>query len=110
MAERAYKRVTAKGFSIYAWSRLLEIYSSANNIRATFACLVDILDYFIDTMGISNFASLPCWIEEPFFRLVTKNGLKEVERLIKEEKMDRFKPINDLIIKIKTWKIYGHNL
>jgi hypothetical protein len=44
LAERAYRNGIEKGFSLYAWSRLLRIYAETYNSKACLVCMAEILD------------------------------------------------------------------
>jgi hypothetical protein len=44
LAERAYRNGIEKGFSLYAWSRLLKIYGETYNPKACLVCMAEILD------------------------------------------------------------------
>ena len=59
MAERAYQRVLEKGWSFYAFSRLLNIYTKVNNIDASLDCIRTALDYLSRRKGVRVYKSLP---------------------------------------------------
>ena len=44
LAERAYRNGIEKGFSLFAWSRLLRIYADTYNPKACLVCMAEILD------------------------------------------------------------------
>ena len=44
LAERAYRNGIEKGFSLFAWSRLLRIYCETYNPKACLVCMAEILD------------------------------------------------------------------
>lgn len=110
MAERAYKRVAAKGFSAYAWWRLLEIYATANNVRAALICVSEVLDYFAETLGLDDYVALPPWIEEPLFKLVAKNGLKEIKRAAQTEKVKKYPIVGETFDRMVRDKVCGYDV
>jgi len=110
MAERAYRRTITKGFSMYAWSRLLDFYTSANNLRASVACIAELLDHFTDDKGISEFPyGLPQWIEKYINRLISKNGSEIVETALQEEKCEQMELIRKTLAKSKERKVYNND-
>src|SRR3569833_2374857 len=80
LAERAYRNGIEKGFSLYAWSRLLQIYTETSNPRACLVCMAEILDR-AEEDGIDAFIKFPYWIEEVLHNMIANNGLKTVVRL-----------------------------
>lgn len=107
MAERAYRRVISKGFSLFVWSRLLEFYTIANNLRASIACIAEVLDYFTDELGIIDYPrGLPAWMQEALFKLIAKNGVELVESAIQQESCGQAAVINRVVEKAKARKIH----
>ena len=107
MAEKAYRKVIAKGYSVYAWNRLLDIYVTANNMHAAFSCIWDVFEYFTDILKVSHYRAPPVWIENAVYRLVSKNGLKAVKTTVMKEKMKKLKVLDDCLIKAEEDRIYG---
>ena len=63
LAERAFRICIDKGFSLYAWHRLMAIYCDAGNPRATLVCIAEIIDQLQEDK-ISTNCVLPRWILE----------------------------------------------
>lgn len=108
LAERAYRNGIEKGFSLYAWSRLLKIYSETYNPKACLVCMAEILDQ-AEEDGIEIFIKFPSWIEEILHDLIANNGLKTILRLIKEMELEDCKPLTDAIQKAYNLKVEGHD-
>ena len=110
MAERAYRKVIAKGFSMFVWSRLLEFYVIANNVRASIACIAEVIDYFTDELGITEYPQgMPDWIQESIFKLLAKNGIESIEETLKQENCAHIKEIHKIIEKGKSRKLFNNS-
>ena len=109
MAELAYRRVILKGFSMLAWSRLLNLYTDANNIKASIACIAEVLDHFNEALGVKNYdEGIPEWLEESLFKLISYNGDKIVIKAIKEENCIEVDALLESIKKAKTRRVYNY--
>ena len=110
MVERAYRKVISKGFSLFVWTRLLEFYAKANNLRASIACIAEVLDYFTDELGITDYPrGLPDWMQGILFKLIAKNGVELVETAIQEENCGQVASLNKVMEKARNRKICGLN-
>ena len=47
-AEQAYRHSIDKGFSLFAWSRLMALYMESGNPKAVLICVAEILKMFKD--------------------------------------------------------------
>ena len=74
LAEKAFRTAIDKGFSLYAWYRMLLIYAETYNPKACLVCMAEILDQ-AEMDGILHFSKLPFWMEEVLNELVAVNGL-----------------------------------
>jgi hypothetical protein len=106
LAERAYRNGIEKGFSLYAWSRLLKIYSETYNPKACLVCMAEILDQ-AEEDGIDTYTKFPSWIEEILYDLIASNGLKTIIRLVKEMELEDCKALTDAIQRAHNVKIEG---
>ncbi len=110
MAERAYRKVIQKGFSMFAWTRLLEFYTSANNVRASVACIAEVLEHFEEELSVKEYTGLPAWLEEPLNRMIAKNGIQEVEDAMKEEQCSQYSVLTRALVKAKMRKVYNYDM
>lgn len=107
MAERAYQRVLEKGWSLYAYEKLLNIYTLANNLEAAFDCMKNVLDYFARRKGVKVFKGLPGWMENAMFKLIAAHGHKRVKKLIGKSNSDkRYEPLEACLSKARETQIY----
>mmetsp|Transcript_32078 Transcript_32078/g.31385 ORF Transcript_32078/g.31385 Transcript_32078/m.31385 type:complete len:170 (+) Transcript_32078:1811-2320(+) len=106
LAERAYRNGIEKGFSLYAWSRLLKIYADTYNPKACLVCMAEILDQAEDD-GVKVFLKFPSWIEDVLHSLIASNGMKTIVRLVKEMELEDCKPLTDAIENAHTLEIEG---
>eukprot|EP00826_Nyctotherus_ovalis_P020722 TRINITY_DN16545_c0_g1_i2.p2 TRINITY_DN16545_c0_g1~~TRINITY_DN16545_c0_g1_i2.p2 ORF type:complete len:342 (+),score=101.72 TRINITY_DN16545_c0_g1_i2:1397-2422(+) len=108
MAEKAYRRVISKGFSLLVWTRLLEFYVIANNLRASVACIAEVLDYFTDELGITEYPrGLPAWMQEALFKLVAKNGEQLVEAAVEQESCGQAAAIRRALESARARRVCG---
>lgn len=75
LAEKAFRCAVERGFSLYTWYRLLNIYQQTYNPKACLVCIAEVFDQ-ADDDGIENFSKIPAWIESVLFKLVSTNGLR----------------------------------
>lgn len=108
LAEKAYRNAIERGFSMFTWHRLLEIYSETYNPKACLVCVAEILDQ-ADDDGIDKFAKLPYWIESVVYHLVAVNGLKAIVKLTKEMELEDCKALTNSLVKAQYWQIEGSN-
>jgi hypothetical protein len=106
LAERAYRNGIEKGFSLYAWSRLLKIYAETYNPKACLVCMAEILDQ-AEEDGIDTFIRFPSWIEDTLHGLIAANGLKTIVRLIKEMELEDCKALVEAVERAYKAKIEG---
>lgn len=108
LAERAYRNGIEKGFSLFAWSRLLKIYAETYNPKACLVCMAEVLDQSEED-GVDVFYRFPSWIEDVLHDLIAGNGLQTIVRLVKEMELEDCKPLIDAIEKAHNLKIEGYD-
>lgn len=108
LAERAYRNGIEKGFSLYAWSRLLKIYADTYNPKACLVCMAEILDQ-AEEDGIESYNKFPAWLEETLHDLIASNGIKTIIRLVKEMELEDCKPLTDAIETAYELRIEGYD-
>jgi hypothetical protein len=108
LAERAYRNGIEKGFSLFAWSRLLKIYADTYNPKACLVCMAEILDQ-AEEDGITQYFRFPSWIEEALHGLIANNGIKTIIRLVKEMELEDCKALTEAIENAYTLKVEGHD-
>ncbi|CDW88693.1 clathrin-coated vesicle protein [Stylonychia lemnae] len=106
LAERAFRNGIEKGFSLYAWSRLLKIYADTYNPKACLVCMAEILDQ-AEEDGIEHYHKFPAWLEETLHDLIASNGIKTIIRLVKEMELEDCKALTDAIENAYDLKIEG---
>lgn len=106
LAERAFRNGIEKGFSLFAWSRLLKIYSDTCNPKACLVCMAEILDQ-AEEDGLQTYLKFPSWIEEALHGLISSNGIKTIIRLVKEMELEDCKALTDAIEKAYQLKVEG---
>ena len=104
-AETAYRKTVERGFSLYAWRQLLDIYLEIENFKASLVCIAEILDE-LENEGVENFVFLPRWIEEAILMIISKAGYKGLTNLLSELNLDDTS-INELIKEAAYWKVEG---
>jgi hypothetical protein len=109
LAEKAYRNAIERGFSLFTWYRLLEIYSETYNPKACLVCVAEILDQ-ADDDGIEKFSKLPYWIESVVYHLIAINGLKAIVRLTKEMELEDCRALTNSLVKAQYWGVEGSNL
>jgi hypothetical protein len=95
-----------KGFSLFAWSRLLKIYADTYNPKACLVCIAEILDQ-AEEDGIQTYLKFPAWIEEGLHGLIASNGIKTIIRLVKEMELEDCKALTDAIENAYALKVEG---
>jgi len=104
-AETAYRKAVQRGFSLYSWRQLLDIYLEIENFKASLVCIAEILDE-LENEGVVNFVFLPRWIEEAILIIISKAGYKGLTDLLSELNLDD-SSINELIKDAAYWKVDG---
>lgn len=106
-AERAYRYVVEKGFSVFAWFRLMKIYARAGNPKAVLVCMAE----FAKQMENDNivFDSMPLWVEEILGKLCKGCGFKQVFSIALEVGVRKIPALYNCIEKLKYWKTDGVN-
>lgn len=104
-AETAYRKAVERGFSLFAWRRLLAIYNEIENFKASLVCIAEILDE-LENEGVENFVFLPKWIEDALLQIISKIGYKGLTNLLSELNLDDAS-INELIKDAAYWKVEG---
>ncbi|OMJ81867.1 hypothetical protein SteCoe_17568 [Stentor coeruleus] len=107
LAERAYRYVVDKGFSLYAWYRLMKIYAKGGNPKAVLVCIMEIIKQLEQEKIV--FDGLPGWIEEILCKMCGGCGYKQIVSLSLELNISRFPALEKMIEKLKYWKVDGVN-
>lgn len=107
LAERAYRYVVEKGFSLFAWFRLMKIYAKAGNPKAVLVCMAE----FIRQMENDNvvFENVPCWIEEILGKLCKGCGFKQIFSISEEIGLKKIPALYCCVEKLRYWKTDGVN-
>ena len=103
-AMRAYEYVTQKGFSLFAWSRII-------NLSARAGCPLNAIKGIAEVMRLIElqkvfFDKIPPWIERILARLCRECGVRQVLSLIKEHAA-KFKVLEDAVNRLKSWEVEG---
>ena len=106
-AERAYRYVVEKGFSVFAWFRLMKIYAKAGNPKAVLVCMAE----FAKQMENENivFDSMPLWVEEILGKLCKGCGFKQVFSIGLEVGVKKTPALFNCIEKLRYWRTDGVN-
>lgn len=104
-AENAYRKAVERGFSIFAWTQLLKIYSEIENYKACMVCIAEIMDQ-LQNDGVEKFNFLPKWIEEVLLEIISKSGYKELGNIMHELNLDD-DVIENLVKEAIYWKVEG---
>lgn len=83
MAIDAYYIAVTKLVSIYAWQKLFILYSKVENYRALLICMAECLDD-MEMCGISQFETLPLWMEKHLANVINVKGIKFIKDIIVE--------------------------
>jgi len=102
LAEKAYRNAIERGFSLFAWYRLLNIYSETYNPKACLVCVAEVLDQ-ADDDGIVKFVKMPYWMESVIYHLVAVNGLSSIVKLTKEMELEDCKSLTNSLVKAQYW-------
>jgi len=108
LAEKAYRNAIERGFSLFAWYRLLNIYSETYNPKACLVCVAEVLDQ-ADDDGIVKFVKMPYWMESVIYHLVAVNGLSSIVKLTKEMELEDCKSLTNSLVKAQYWWVEGAN-
>lgn len=108
LAEKAYRNAVEKGFSLFTWNRLLNIYHQTFNPKACLVCIAEIFDQ-ADDEGIEHFDKLPFWIESVLFKLIAANGQRQVIKLAKDMDLEDCEPLTQALMRAQYWEVEGYN-
>lgn len=94
-----------KGFSLFAWFRLMKIYTKAGNPKAVLVCMAE----FVKQMENDNvvFESAPCWIEEILGKLCKGCGFKQIFSICEEIGLRKIPALYCCVEKLRYWKTDG---
>jgi hypothetical protein len=107
-AERAYRHCIDKGFSMYAWSRLLQLYVESKNPKAVFVCLAEIADQMeIDGVNMKTAKSLPRWMEVALAKTCGNCGMPRLKQLVQELTLESYGCIVATMEKLQRWDCRG---
>ena len=104
-AERAYRYVVDKGFSIFAWHRLMKIYTKAGNPKAVLVCVVEMVKQ-MESENIA-FETLPQWIEVLLAKLCKGCGFKQIYSLGEEIGIKKVPALIGAVERLRYWKTDG---
>ena len=104
-AERAYRYVVDKGFSLFAWYRLMKIYTKAGNPKAVLICIVEMIKQMESELVV--FENLPQWIEVLLAKLCKGCGFKQIYSLGEEIGIKKVPALASAVERLKYWKTDG---
>ena len=106
-AERAYLLSLKNGMSLYSLRKLMELYCP-KYISACLRCMSEMSE-IVQGRVMKTMKVMPDWIENNFFKLVEKVGLKcVINKLKKNELTDCYYLLN-AVEKCKYWRVEGYN-
>ena len=105
LAERAYRYVVDKGFSLFAWYRLMRVYVKGGNPKAVLVCIMEVVKQ-LETESIA-FDALPEWAEELLGEMCRGCGIKQIVSLCTELGAERFPALLKSIERLRYWKVDG---
>jgi hypothetical protein len=105
LAERAYRYVVDKGFSLYAWARLMKVYVRAGNPKAVLVCIMEVIKQLEHEKVF--FEYLPAWTDEILAKMCRGCGIKQILSIAEEVGVRRFPAILNAIEKLKYWSVDG---
>jgi hypothetical protein len=107
-AERAFRHCIDKGFSIYAWSRLLSLYVESKNPKAVFVCIAEIIDQMeIDGVSVKSAKTMPRWVETAVAKICGIAGLPKLQQLVQELSLESYYCILSTLEKLQHWGSRG---
>jgi hypothetical protein len=106
-AERAYRYVVDKGFSLFSWYRLMVIYTKAGNPKAVLVCIVELLKQMENEDVF--FESLPPWIDILLGKLCKGCGFKQIFSLGEEIGIKKVPALFTAVERLKYWRTDGVN-
>ena len=104
-AEQAYRKAVEKGFSLYAWNRLLKIYLETNNYKSALICIAQIIEE-MELQGIPKVITLPKWLEEGVLEIIFGCGLIGFSKMMKELEFEN-QAVAELMKEASYWKAEG---
>lgn len=107
LAERAYRYVVDKGFSLFAWYRLMKIYVKGGNPKAVLVCIMEVIKQLEQEKIV--FDGIPGWVEEIIGKMCRGCGYKQVISLSNELSVERFPALARTIERLRYWKVDGVN-
>ena len=105
LAERAYRYVVDKGFSLFAWYRLMKVYVKGGNPKAVLVCIMEVIRQ-LESENIA-FDTLPEWTEELLGELCRGCGVKQIVSLGIELGSEKFPSLVKAIERLSYWKVDG---
>lgn len=108
LAERAYRYVVEKGFSLFAWYRLMKIYVKIGNPKAVLVCIMEMIKQLEQENIV--FDGIPPWTEEILGKMCRDCGIKQILSLSHEIGAKRFPSLTNAIERLKYWQVDGVGL
>jgi hypothetical protein len=105
LAERAYRYVVEKGFSLYAWHRLMKIYSRAGNPKAVLVCIIEVIKQLEQEKIV--FDGVPSWIEDVLCKTCSGCGHKQIISLGNELNIAKIPALAKAVEGLKLWNVDG---
>ena len=105
LAERAYRYVVDKGFSVFAWFRLMKVYVKAGNPKAVLVCIIELIKQLENEKVY--FDALPPWVDEILAKLCRGCGIKQIASLSEEVGISKVPAIFNAVEKLKYWNVDG---
>ena len=76
LAERAFRYVVDKGFSLFSWFHLMKVYVKAGNPKAVIVCMMEVIKQLEQEKVV--FDAVPGWIEEILGAMCRGCGYKQI--------------------------------
>ena len=106
LAERAYRYVVEKGFSLYAWYKLMKIYTKSCNPLAVLTCVIEVVKHLMKD-GVALAGDLPEWIEVELSQICSGCGINQLCATANELGCSRYPCIARTIKKLRYWRVDG---
>jgi hypothetical protein len=105
LAERAYRYVVDKGFSLFAWYRLMKIYVKGGNPKAVIVCVTEVISQLEQEKILFN--ELPSWMDEVLAEMCKGCGYRQLISICEELKTKKFPALIKSLDRLKYWKTDG---
>lgn len=103
MALNCYRLAVDKGFSLFAWYRIIKLSYKVGNPSLTVCGIKRVFDYALQ-MG-AGFDVVPPWVEKVLGKLCAECGFRQVNSLI-HEVFSHHKSISSTLTKLNSLEKY----